>query len=82
MTRGSIPYRFRGQNAKIQSQVTIHIAKKRNLSFFSAFINKNLFKRSHINFEVKRSNITGRFYEGGGKKFPITVYIVFRLLIF
>lgn len=51
-------YWFRGQNAKSQRHVTVY-CKTWTLPFFSAFINTNFFKGSHINFEVKRSNITG-----------------------
>lgn len=53
-----VTYWFRGQNAKSQSHVTVY-CKTWTLPFFSAYINKNFFKRSHINFEVKRSNIKG-----------------------
>lgn len=51
-----VTYWFRGQNA--QRHVTVY-CKTWTLPFFSAFINTNFFKGSHINFEVKRSNITG-----------------------
>lgn len=53
-----VTYWFRGQNAKSQRHVTVY-CKTWTLPFFSAFINTNFFKGSHINFEVKRSNITG-----------------------
>lgn len=53
-----VTYWFRGQNAKSQSHVTVY-CKTWTLPLFSAYINKNFFKRSHINFEVKRSNIKG-----------------------